>query len=142
MNQETVLELVTALDDCTPQVIAYVTERALELGALDAYTTPAQMKKGRPGVELTLMARPESKAALLELLLSETTSLGVRIRVCERVVLPRQIVAVETAYGSIRVKVAGAKAMPEYEDCRIAARAHHAPLARVQEAALAAWSRR
>ncbi|MGH9486851.1 MAG: nickel insertion protein [Terriglobales bacterium] len=136
---ETVLELVTAVDDCSPQVIGYVLERALELGALDAYTTPAQMKKGRPGVVITLLARPAQEEQLSRLLLEETTTLGVRIRPCRRIERERQWVQVETPFGSIRVKAAGEKAMPEYEECRLAARRHGVPLARVQAAALAAW---
>lgn len=136
MTTESIRVIETSLDDCSPQVIGYVLERALELGALDAYATPAQMKKHRPGVVLTLLAHPAQQAALVELLLEETPTLGVRVAACERFVLPRHIVEVATRFGPIRIKVAGTKAAPEYEDCRAAARAHQVPLHQVFQAAL------
>ncbi|MGH9413476.1 MAG: nickel insertion protein [Terriglobales bacterium] len=136
MEAETILELETTLDDCSPQVIGYVLERALALGALDAYTTPVQMKKSRPGVLLTLLARPELREPLLDLLLTETTTLGVRVRSSERMICERRTATVNTVYGAIRVKLSGARAFPEYEDCRAAARRQGVPLRRVQEAAL------
>ncbi|MGH9475665.1 MAG: nickel insertion protein [Terriglobales bacterium] len=139
MATETILELVTTLDDCSPQVVAFVLERALAAGALDAYVCPVQMKKGRPGVLLTLLARPGDRGRLCELLLSETPTLGVRVRVCEREVRERHSVSVDTSYGPIRLTVSGEKAMPEYEDCRAAALRCRVPLARVQQAARAAW---
>lgn len=141
MASETILELVTTLDDCSPQVIGYVLERALELGALDAYACPVQMKKSRPGVMLTLLVRPDDKGVLMQLLLTETPALGVRVRVCEREILERTMVAVDTAYGRIRLKLAGGKAMPEYEDCRAAALRCSVPLMQVQQAALEVWRR-
>ncbi|MGH9485612.1 MAG: nickel insertion protein, partial [Terriglobales bacterium] len=96
MEAETILELETTLDDCSPQVIGYVLERALALGALDAYTTPVQMKKSRPGVLLTLLARPELREPLLDLLLTETTTLGVRVRSSERMICERRTATVNT----------------------------------------------
>jgi uncharacterized protein (DUF111 family) len=137
---ETILVIETSLDDCHPQVIGYVLERALQLGALDAYTVAAQMKKSRPGVVLTLLARPEQRDALVGLLLRETSTLGVRIMACERETVERRIVSVSTRYGTIRVKAAGDKAAPEYEDCRAAAQRHGVPLREVMAAALAAYA--
>lgn len=135
---ERILVLQCSLDDCSPQIIGYVLERALELGALDAYTTPLQMKKFRPGVELTILARPEQRDVMLELLLSETSTLGVRLTPCERAVLAREILTVPTPYGDIRVKRSGDKLAPEYEDCRAAARRAGVPLRLVLQAAAAA----
>lgn len=135
MPTETIVELQTTLDDCSPQLIGYVLERALELGALDAYSAPVQMKKNRPGVLVTLLARPELQQALAELLLAETTTLGVRVHVTERIVSERSVTTVDTFYGPIRLKVSGDRALPEYEDCRAAARRHGVPLQRVQDAA-------
>jgi len=140
MHLEPILMLETSVDDCNPQVIGYVLERALEMGALDAYTTPVQMKKSRPGVVITLLARPADRDALAGLLLRETTTLGVRVQACERLVLERRMETVETPYGPIAVKVAGEKATPEYEDCRQAALRHQTPLAEVEAAARAAFS--
>ncbi|HVB40786.1 MAG TPA: nickel insertion protein [Terriglobales bacterium] len=141
---ETILVIETSVDDTSPQIVGYVLEQALEQGALDAYATPLQMKKNRPGVLLTILARPEQRQALVELLLRETSTLGVRVGECQREVLERSLETVTTAYGVIRVKRApagaGAKAAPEYEDCRAAARRHGVPLRQVLEAALAGVS--
>jgi hypothetical protein len=103
------------------------------------------MKKGRLGALLTVLAKPEDAAAIEALLFRETTTLGIRRRSEERVILDRSFVTVETAFGRIRVKVASRggeqrNAMPEYEDCRRAAREHGAPLKLVIEAALAAFA--
>jgi pyridinium-3,5-bisthiocarboxylic acid mononucleotide nickel chelatase len=134
-----------ALDDATPQIIAHAMELALEHGALDAMAAPVTMKKGRLGTLLTVLCRPEDEAPLEKLLFRETTTLGIRRRDEERVVLDREFVTVDTAYGKIRVKIASAggeilNAMPEYEDCRRAAREHGVPLRAAMEAALAAYA--
>jgi hypothetical protein len=118
---------------------------ALEHGALDVMATPATMKKGRLGTLLTVLAKPEDEERLEKLLFRETTTLGIRRREEERVVLDREFVTVETQYGRIRMKVASAageilNAMPEYEDCRRAAREHDTALRAVMEAAVAAWA--
>jgi uncharacterized protein (DUF111 family) len=120
-------------------------ELALENGALDAMAAAVTMKKGRLGALLTVLAKPEDAAAIEALLFRETTTLGIRRRSEERVILDRSFVTVETAFGRIRVKVASRggeqrNAMPEYEDCRRAAREHGAPLKLVIEAALAAFA--
>lgn len=135
---EKILVLETSLDDLSPQVVGYVLERALELGALDAYCVPLQMKKNRPGVLLTLLARPADRDVLVRLLLEETTTLGVRVTASEREVLERRLITVNTPFGPIRVKLAGSKSAPEYEDCRAAARRAGVPLRRVMDAARSA----
>jgi hypothetical protein len=148
-DSQTVTVLETALDDLSPQVVAYVTETALERGALDVMLTPVIMKKGRPGTLLTILCNPADSPALEDLLLRETSTLGVRIRQDRRVCLDRAHTTVQTAYGAIRIKLgtrageAGApeilNANPEFEDCRAAARTHSVPVKQVQQAALAAW---
>ncbi|MDE3103602.1 MAG: nickel pincer cofactor biosynthesis protein LarC [Acidobacteriota bacterium] len=140
----TVTVIETALDDLSPQVIAHVMERALALGALDAMLTPVQMKKGRPGTLLTLLAAPAQAAELTQLLLRETSTLGVRTRVEQRICLERSHVPVQTPYGAIRIKVGTAadetrNAAPEFEDCRAAAAQHQVPVKLVLQAATAAW---
>jgi hypothetical protein len=140
-----VVVLECALDDATPQVLAHAMELALEHGALDAMAAPVTMKKGRLGTLLTVLARPEDEEALQKLLFRETTTLGIRRREEERVILDREWVTVETQFGKIRVKIASAageamNAMPEYEDCRRAAREHDVPLRAAMEAALAAYA--
>jgi len=133
----------TNMDDISPQILGHVMERAFELGALDCYFTSVQMKKNRPGVLLSILCRAAERSALSELLFSETTTLGVRAYEVERRALERALVAVETQYGSIDVKVAQlnghiVKAMPEYEQCRQAARDAKVPLRVVEDAARAA----
>jgi len=142
-NQDRVMVLECAIDDATPQVLAYTMELALENGGLDTMAAAVTMKKGRLGTLLTVLAKPEDAAAIEALLFRETTTLGIRRRSEERVILDRSFVTVETAFGRIHVKVASLRgeqrnAMPEYEDCRRAAREHGVPLKQVIEAALAA----
>ena len=144
---ETVSVLETALDDASPQLLAYVAEKALAAGALDVMLTPVIMKKGRPGTLLTVLCQPEASAVFQQLLLRETPTLGVRLRQDSRICLERKHVPVETPYGTIRVKVGMAggeerNAAPEFEDCRSAAAQHDVPLKRVQGAALRAYQGR
>lgn len=139
-----VLVVECTIDDATPQALAYALDRALAAGALDAFTTPALMKKGRAGHRLTLIARPERFEAVTESILRETTTIGVRFRREGRVELERRVVTVGTRFGAIRVKAAGRDgavwhAWPEYEDCADAARRSGASLLDVQHAALAAF---
>jgi uncharacterized protein (TIGR00299 family) protein len=140
-----VVVLECALDDATPQVLAYAMELALENGALDAVAAPVTMKKGRLGTLLTVLCKAESEGELERLLFRETTTLGIRRREEERVILDRAFVTVGTQYGKVRMKIASARgeilnAMPEYEDCRRAAREHDVALRAVMEAAMATYS--
>jgi uncharacterized protein (TIGR00299 family) protein len=136
----------TNMDDISPQILGHVMERAFDLGALDCYFTSVQMKKNRPGVLLSILCRDEQRATLNEMLFAETTTLGVRAYEVERRALDRSIVRVETQYGPIDVKVARlnghvVKEMPEYEQCRQAAREANVPLRVVEEAARNAFKR-
>ncbi|HEY0407155.1 MAG TPA: nickel pincer cofactor biosynthesis protein LarC [Pyrinomonadaceae bacterium] len=139
-SDERLLVLETNIDDMSPQVFGFVMERALESGALDCYLTPVQMKKNRPGVLLSVLCRPSEREALTELLFTETTTLGVRCHEVERRALEREMLRVETPFGVIDVKVASLNGrvinrMPEYEQCREAARRAGVAL-RVVEAAV------
>lgn len=139
-----VVVLECAMDDATPQVLAHALELALEHGALDVMATPATMKKGRLGTLLTVLCKPENEADLEKLLFRETTTLGIRRREEERVILEREFVTVETQFGRVRMKIASAggeilNAMPEYEDCRRAAREHDVALRAVMETAITAY---
>jgi uncharacterized protein (TIGR00299 family) protein len=136
----------TNMDDISPQILGHVMERAFDLGALDCYFTSVQMKKNRPGVLLSILCREEQRATLSELLFSETTTLGIRTYQVARRSLKRTIVSVETQYGPIDVKVAQLnghiiKEMPEYEQCRQAAREANVPLRVVEEAARKAFAK-
>lgn len=127
------------VDDMNPQFYGYLAERALETGALDIFSCPVQMKKNRPGLLITILARPADAGRLAALLLAETTTLGVRRRLTRRMTVERGCTPVETRYGVIRVKTGGgdsANAAPEYEDCREAARRAGVPLKRVHQEAL------
>jgi uncharacterized protein (TIGR00299 family) protein len=118
--------LETNLDDASPQIIGHVMDRVFELGALDCYFTPVQMKKNRPGVLLSVLCGREEKEVVMKLLFTETTTLGVRSYEVNRRALQRSVVRVETQYGPIDVKVAHldgrvVNEMPEFEQCRQAA---------------------
>lgn len=143
---ETVTVLETALDDLSPQLLAHVTETALAQGALDVMLTPVIMKKGRPGSLLTILCSDADSLALQRLILTETSTLGIRIRQDRRVALDRVHATVLTPYGDIRIKVgsqdgAELNAAPEFEDCRAAALQHSVPVKLVQQAAIAAYRR-
>jgi len=144
-DTETVTVLETALDDLSPQVLAWVAEQALAAGAMDVMLTPVIMKKGRPGTLLTVLCSEEKRPVLERLILRETSTLGMRIRREERSCLERRHVAVQTAYGEIRVKIGTLdgevmNAAPEFEDCRAAAVRCDVPLKQVQQAAIAAYA--
>ena len=148
VHDETLLMIETNIDDISPQVIGYVMDRAFELGALDCYLTHTQMKKNRPGMLFSILCRPDDREKFLQMLFAETTTIGARSYEVARRALARETVRVETQFGAIDVKVAytnsGANdvamnAMPEFEQCRAAARQAGVALREVQEAARAAY---
>lgn len=132
-RETTMVEVIEAnVDDSTPEVLGFAMERLLEAGALDVTMQPLLMKKSRPGTLLRVLARPEDREALAALVMTETSSLGVRFYSAERRVQARRIVEVETAHGRARVKVSESGAFaPEYEDCRTLARATGLPLQQI-----------
>jgi hypothetical protein len=139
-----VLVLETEIDDMSPQLFGPLTERLLAAGALDVYLTAIQMKKGRPGVLLTVLSPPAQREALEGLLFAETTTLGIRRQEWDRTTLSRESVDVETPYGSVRVKLGRRgeqvlNAQPEFDDCQKLAAARRVPVKEVWAAAVAAW---
>ena len=129
------------LDDLSPQIIGYVCERLLAEGALDVFTTAVQMKKGRPGILLTVLSHPQAAETMRGILLHETSTLGVRSRRERRHVLDRRYEPVLTPWGEVRIKVGSTEgqdtnAAPEYEDCRRIASEKHVPLKAVMQEAL------
>jgi hypothetical protein len=115
----TVCVLEANIDDLNPQVLAYATDRLWDFGALDVSLEPIIMKKGRPGHLLRVIARPEHREALAQLIFSETSTIGLRFHTAERRVQARTMREVETEYGKVRVKVTSEGYFaPEYEDCR------------------------
>lgn len=145
-DDEKITVIECALDDLTPQVLAYTAQLAMERGALDVMTSPVTMKKGRMGTLLTVLSRPADARGLEELLFRETSTLGMRVREEGRLILTRETMPVQTEFGEIRMKVGSwrGEAMnvaPEFEDCRRAAEAGDVPLKRVMQAAMAEWRR-
>jgi uncharacterized protein (TIGR00299 family) protein len=136
--------LETNLDDASPQLVGHVMDRVFDLGALDCFFTPVQMKKNRPGVLLSVLCGPDRKQALMKFLFMETTTLGVRSYEVARRALQREVVQVETQYGMIDVKVARldgrrVNEMPEFEQCRAAAAKAGVPVKVVEDAARVAF---
>jgi len=143
-DRDEVVLLECNLDDATGEILGYALEECLAAGALDVWFTPIQMKKNRPGVKFSLLATPDLVPALSELLLRETSTLGVRYTVCQRRKAARRTRRVKTPWGEVRLKekILDGKVVtrsPEYEDCARLARAAGVPLAEVYEAAR--WAR-
>ncbi len=136
----------TVIDDCSPQVLAYAAEKLLASGAWDVYRTSVRMKKGRTGVQITVLCHPDLVSALQEVLFNETTTIGVRWRLENKVALSREFLEVKTSLGRVRIKIARlpfgkiANASPEYEDCRKIAVEHAVPLKQVMEEAMQAYA--
>jgi uncharacterized protein (TIGR00299 family) protein len=128
----TITVLEANIDDLSPQILAYAMDRLLEKGALDVTLQPIEMKKGRPGTLLRVLARPEDREAMVQLIFAETSTLGLRTYSADRRVQARHWVHVDTPHGNIRMKVSdeGAYA-PEYEDCRRIAQESGVPLKHV-----------
>ncbi len=133
--------LETNIDDQPAEQLAYAIEQLFALGALDAWLAPIQMKKGRAATLLSALVPAELEDAAVALLMCETSTLGLRRRVVERHVAEREIEAVETPLGLVRVKRKRWQgqdlgASPEYEDCARLAREHGLPLREVYGMAL------
>ncbi len=145
-SAEPIAVIETVIDDSTPQLLAHVSELLLEAGAWDVYRAAVQMKKGRTGVQMTVLSSPEKLPALRDLLLRETTSIGLRWRLENKMALDREFAEVETEWGKVQIKVARwltgevANASPEYEVCRNLARTHNVPLKQVMQEAMRAWA--
>jgi pyridinium-3,5-bisthiocarboxylic acid mononucleotide nickel chelatase len=139
---ETTVVIETTIDDMSPELLPPALEQVFAAGALDAFLTPIQAKKGRPGVLLTALAKPGEESAVIDAILQHTTTIGLRFRTEQRRTLPRHEETVRTEYGDVRVKVAGEgstrKAKPEFDDCRRLAAQHGEAVEAVYRAALRA----
>ena len=128
----------THLDDCHPELWPHVCEQLLSAGALDVGLIPMQMKKGRPGMLLRVIIEPDDRIAVTTVLFNETSTIGLRIRREERMTLPREIITVTTPWGDLPAKKIstprGVVITPEYEACRVAAKAHNVPLREIYAA--------
>lgn len=135
----TVVKLECDIDDCTGEQLAYASDLLREAGAREVHWLPLYTKKGRPAWQLQVICAPEDEAGLQAVVLRETTTIGLRRQVMERVVLPRRLEEVETPWGPVRVKVvqvpgADERISPEHEDCAAIARREKLPLQDVVDA--------
>ncbi|HWR31287.1 MAG TPA: LarC family nickel insertion protein, partial [Negativicutes bacterium] len=133
------------VDDSTPEVIAYVIDKLMAAGALDAWITPIIMKKGRPAFLISALTEESNKKAVEDVVFAETSSIGVRWQVVSRTVADRSIVSVTTEWGSVGVKIAMRNGeiiniAPEFGDCRTLAEKSGAPLKKIYQAAMNAWN--
>lgn len=139
-NLDQILELSCNLDDMTPEAVSYAAGLLMDAGALDVFTTSVHMKKNRPGLLLTCLCNLEEESRFSRLILTHTTTRGIRIQPCYRRTLEAQFRKVPTPYGEITVKISTgygiSKYKPEYEDVSAAARQCKVPFSRVYEAAM------
>src|SRR5271157_5946212 len=143
-SSDRIVELQANIDDLSPEILGAVQARLLKVGALDAFFTPIQMKKNRPGILLSVLCRPSDRQKIQELLFTETSTFGIRYREIERITLDREIVQVQTAFGSIQIKIGSQdgkvfQVSPEFESCNAAAERSQQPLKRIYELAVEAF---
>jgi uncharacterized protein (TIGR00299 family) protein len=137
-SDETVTVIETNIDDMNPQIFEYVMGKLFRAGALDVYFTQVIMKKGRPGVKLTVLCNGKKEDALMGIVLGETSTIGLRFYEVRRRVLRRQVVMKDTEFGRLRMKIARlegdtVKESPEYEDCVKIAKRLNIPLIEVMK---------
>jgi len=143
---ESVAVIETVIDDSSPQLLGYVSDLLLAAGAWDVYRASVQMKKGRTGVQVTVLCRPDLVPVLEDLLFRETTTIGLRWRLENKRSLAREFQKVQTEWGEVTIKIARwpngtiANASPEYEDCRKLATQHTVPLKQVMQQAMRAYA--
>ena len=143
---EPIAVIETVIDDSSPQILGYVSELLLASGAWDVYRAAVQMKKGRTGVQLTVLCRPDLVSALRDIIFRETTTIGLHWRIENKASLARDFQEVQTTWGPVRIKIAHwpsgevANASPEYEDCRQLATQHSIPLKQVMQEAMCIYA--
>lgn len=134
LDADQMLEISANIDDLNPQIYDHVMERLFALGARDVTLTPTIMKKGRPGIVLSVITEAARREELASAIFAETSTIGLRFHPVERLKLAREIREVDTRFGRIRIKVSGGHGAgaitisPEYDDCRRAANEHHVAL--------------
>jgi pyridinium-3,5-bisthiocarboxylic acid mononucleotide nickel chelatase len=141
-DSESIAIIETVIDDSSPQLLGYVSELILAAGAWDVYRAAVQMKKGRTGVQLTVLCRPDLVATLRDVIFRETTTIGLHWRFENKTALAREFQSVQTPWGEVQIKIARwpfgtvANASPEYEHCRAIAEQHAIPLKQVMQEAM------
>jgi hypothetical protein len=135
LDQDEVVSVETNIDDMNPEIMPYVIERLLAVGAHDAYLIPILMKKGRPGMLLSILTERRVLEPVLHVVFRETTTLGVRIQPIERRKVRRASRTVTTSFGETKVKVVvhdgGERLIPEHDECRRIATERNLPLKEV-----------
>ena len=137
VNSQHLIVLETNIDDQSPEITAYLAEKLMACqGVLDVTVTPLIMKKGRPGVTVSVLCEIGAMNGVRNILFSESSTLGVRYYSVNRELKERNIIPVQTPYGDVRVKISGSHASPEFEDCKILAEERGVPLREIFQATL------
>jgi pyridinium-3,5-bisthiocarboxylic acid mononucleotide nickel chelatase len=148
LKQETITVLETQIDDLSPQVVAYTLEQLLAAGALDVFTQSIGMKKSRSGILLTVICHPDTAHGCKTIIFRETTTLGIRESTQQRSILNREIKAIATKYGTVKIKIGSwgfgqeqqiINVQPEYEDCAALARQHNISWRSISQEAIAVY---
>ena len=138
-NLEEIVVIETNIDDMSPEIAGYTMEKLFENGAYDVFFTPVYMKKNRPGTLLTVLSKLELEEKMVEIILTETSSIGVRRTVVQRYCMDRKSIKLNTELGDVRFKIASAdgikKASVEYEECKIISKNTGLPLRKVIDTA-------
>ncbi|MEW6319894.1 MAG: nickel pincer cofactor biosynthesis protein LarC [Acidobacteriota bacterium] len=142
-----VVEMTCEIDDMNPQIYGALMDRLYGAGALDVFYQPVQMKKGRPGMLVTVIARPEHREALADVVFRETTTIGIRYQEMTRECLDREMLTVPTPVGDVRFKVARRagvvlNAQPEFDDLAALSAKTGRPIKELQALAWSAWMHR
>jgi len=142
-ERDTITRMETNIDDLSPEILGAVTEELLKAGALDVFLTPIQMKKNRPGLQLTVLCLDADAGRLAELIFRQTTSFGVRMDRVDRLKLHRSLETVQTPYGAVTVKIGSLggetlQVSPEFESCKALSERTGQPIRAIYEAAVQA----
>ena len=137
-KEDSILVIESDIDDMNPQIYECVMESLFKAGALDVYLTQLIMKKGRPGIKLTVLCNSKEKEKMMKIIFEETTTIGLRFYEASRQTLEREIKEINTASGKVRVKISKLgsdiiKTTPEYEDCKKLAKKLTMPLTEVMK---------
>jgi len=137
-RKQKVAVIETTIDDMNPQIYECVMESLFKAGALDVYLTQLIMKKGRPGIKLTVLCNSKEKEKMMKIIFEETTTIGLRFYEADRQTLKREIKEINTALGKVKVKISKLgsriiKTTPEYEDCKKLAKKLTMPLTEVMK---------
>lgn len=138
---DTIVVIEANIDDATGEIIGYVKEQLLNGGALDVYTTPIQMKKNRPGTMISVISALKDNTQLEDILLTESTTFGIRRVTCSRKILSRHHKTVRCKFGEVRIKIGThlgktLSSHPEYEDCKTLAQKTGVPLKEIMACAM------